>query len=263
MCSSARGPRSTDWIGCSTSRGRDGRAPSPRSRSRRVMVRTLETTPGDATQWSTRSMAREVGLTESAVLRIWKAFGLRPDRRQTWKLSRNPQFIDPVRDIVGLYPNPLERGRAVRRSGVPDPGGGPHRADPADAARCPQRATHQYKRAGTSRRYAALDITHREGHRGAARPPPRDRVSEVPADHRPRSPRPRRLHLVLDNSSTPQGNANGWPRAVAHCSRPRPAPALRASGVVDACGGQRASFLVRCGGSASDPVQGLIVERLP
>jgi hypothetical protein len=107
-----------------------------------LIVRTLETTPGDATQWSTRSMAREVGLTQSAVLRIWKAFGLQPHRRQTWKLSKDPQFIDPVRDVVGLYPNPPERGRAVPRSRVPDPGGGPHRADPADAARHPQRASH-------------------------------------------------------------------------------------------------------------------------
>ena len=74
-----------------------------------VIVKTLETTPKDATHWSTRSMAREVGLTQSAVLRIWKAFGLQPHRQQTWKLSRDPQFIDKVRDVVGLYLDPPER----------------------------------------------------------------------------------------------------------------------------------------------------------
>jgi len=74
-----------------------------------VIVRTLETAPKDATHWSTRSMAREVGLTQSAVLRIWKAFGLQPHRTETWKLSKDPQFIAKVRDVVGLYLNPPER----------------------------------------------------------------------------------------------------------------------------------------------------------
>ena len=74
-----------------------------------VIVKTLETTPTDATHWSTRSMAREVGLTQSAVLRIWRAFGLPPHRQDTWKLSMDPQFIDKVRDVVGLYLNPPER----------------------------------------------------------------------------------------------------------------------------------------------------------
>src|SRR3954447_20385548 len=59
-----------------------------------VIIKTLETTPKDATHWSTRSMAREVGLTQSAVLRIWRAFGLQPHRQETWKLSKDPQFID-------------------------------------------------------------------------------------------------------------------------------------------------------------------------
>jgi hypothetical protein len=74
-----------------------------------VIVKTLESTPRDATHWSTRSMAREVSLTQSAVHRIWKAFGLAPHRQETWKLSKDPQFIDKVRDVVGLYLNPPER----------------------------------------------------------------------------------------------------------------------------------------------------------
>jgi transposase len=74
-----------------------------------VVVRTLETTPKDATHWSTRSLAREVGLTQNAVLRIWQAFGLQPHRQESWKLSKDPHFIDKVRDVVGLYLNPPER----------------------------------------------------------------------------------------------------------------------------------------------------------
>jgi transposase len=74
-----------------------------------VVVKTLETSPRDATHWSTRSMAREVGLTQSAVLRIWRAFGLQPHRQQTWKLSSDPLFIEKVRGVVGLYLNPPER----------------------------------------------------------------------------------------------------------------------------------------------------------
>jgi transposase len=60
-----------------------------------VIVKTLETTPKDATHWSTRSMAREVGLTQSAVLRIWRAFGLQPHRQETWKLSKDPARAAP------------------------------------------------------------------------------------------------------------------------------------------------------------------------
>ena len=74
-----------------------------------VIVKTLETTPKDATHWSTRSMAAEVGLNQTAVHRIWKAFGLQPHRQDTWKLSKDPQFIDKVRDVVGLYLDPPER----------------------------------------------------------------------------------------------------------------------------------------------------------
>src|SRR3954470_11363478 len=67
-----------------------------------VIVKTLETTPKDATHWSTRSMAKETGLTQSAVSRIWRAFGLQPHRQETWKLSKDPLFIAKVRDVVGL-----------------------------------------------------------------------------------------------------------------------------------------------------------------
>lgn len=76
----------------------------------KMVVRTLESAPpkGD-THWSTRSMARETGMSPSTVSRIWRAVGLKPHQVETWKLSADPQFIDRVRDIVGLYLDPPER----------------------------------------------------------------------------------------------------------------------------------------------------------
>jgi transposase len=75
-----------------------------------VIVATLEQPPPDHdTHWSTRSMARPTGMNQTAISRIWRAFGLKPHLEQTWKLSADPQFIDKVRDIVGLYLDPPER----------------------------------------------------------------------------------------------------------------------------------------------------------
>src|SRR3989304_1192435 len=68
-----------------------------------------ETTPRDATHWSTRSLARRCGMSQSAVSRIWRAFALQPHRSETFKLSRDPLFVEKVRDIVGLYLNPPDR----------------------------------------------------------------------------------------------------------------------------------------------------------
>ena len=187
-----------------------------------VVVKTLETTPRDATHWSTRSMAREVGLTQSAVQRIWKAFGLQPHRQDTWKLSRDPLFIDKVRDVVGLYLNPPERAvvlcvdeksqiQALDRTAPILP----------LLPGTPERATHDYKRAGTSSLYAALDLTTGKVI-GALHSRHRaiefkqflatlDR--EVPAELA--------VHLVLDNSSTHKTPAiQRWltahPRFVLH-----------------------------------------------
>ncbi|PYM84331.1 MAG: hypothetical protein DME09_08745 [Candidatus Rokuibacteriota bacterium] len=69
----------------------------------RVMRLTLETAPRDATHWSTRALARRCGLSQTAVSRIWRAFALQPHRVETFKLSKDPLFIEKVRDIVGLY----------------------------------------------------------------------------------------------------------------------------------------------------------------
>ncbi len=187
-----------------------------------VIVRTLETTPKDATHWSTRSMAREVGLTQSAVLRIWRAFGLQPHRVETWKLSRDPQFIDKVRDVVGLYLDPPERAvvlcvdeksqiQALDRTAPILP----------MLPGTPERATHDYKRSGTSSLYAALNITSGEV---IGRLHSRHRAIEfkkflVTLDRE--VPAELEIHLVLDNSSTHKTPAiQRWlaahPRFVLH-----------------------------------------------
>ena len=73
-----------------------------------MIVKTLEEQPRDATHWSTRSMAQATGMSQTAVSRIWRAFGLKPHQTEAFKLSPDPQFIDKVSDIVGLYLNPPE-----------------------------------------------------------------------------------------------------------------------------------------------------------
>ena len=72
----------------------------------RVVTLTLETTPEDATHWSTRDMARRTGMSQSTVSRIWRAFMLKPHRSETFKISKDPLFIEKVRDIVGLSQPP-------------------------------------------------------------------------------------------------------------------------------------------------------------
>jgi transposase len=187
-----------------------------------VIVKTLESTPKNATHWSTRSMAAEVGLTQTAVHRIWKAFGLQPHRQETWKLSKDPQFVDKVRDVVGLYLDPPERAvvlcvdeksqiQALDRTAPILP----------MLPGVPQRATHDYKRSGTSSLYAALDIASGQV------------ISSLHARHRAvefkkflqtidsEVPEHLDVHVVLDNASTHKTPAiKKWllahPRFVLH-----------------------------------------------
>jgi hypothetical protein len=75
-----------------------------------IIVDTLQRKPPDeATHWSTRSMAKHAQVSQTMVSRVWRAFGLKPHLTDTWKLSNDPQFVDKVRDIVGLYLDPPER----------------------------------------------------------------------------------------------------------------------------------------------------------
>jgi transposase len=187
-----------------------------------VITRTLETTPKDATHWSTRSLAAELGLSQSAVSRIWRAFGLAPHRQDSWKLSKDPQFIDKVRDVVGLYLDPPEAAvvlcvdektqiQALDRTAPIFP----------MMPGTPARASHDYRRAGTSSLYAALDIASgtvigslHARHRAIEFKNFLIKIDrEVPAEFD--------VHVVLDNASTHKTPAvKRWllahPRFVLH-----------------------------------------------
>jgi transposase len=122
-------------------RGLDGLQDEPRpgkprtisdEQVERVIVKTLEEQPKDATHWSTRSMAQASGMSQSAVSRIWRAFGLKPQQTEACKLSPDPRFIDKVRDIVGLYLNPPEAAVVLcLDEKSQDPGARADGADPA------------------------------------------------------------------------------------------------------------------------------------
>src|ERR671936_1920369 len=167
-----------------------------------VIVKTLEETPADATHWSTRSMARATGMSQTAISRIWRAFGLKPHLVDTWKLSTDPQFIDKVRDIVGLYLNPPEHAVVLcvdEKTSVQ----AVDRTQPVLPLRpgLPERRTHDYIRHGTTSLFAALDaatgqVVH-QTHR-------RHRATEfrkflAAIDHA--VPAELDVHVVIDNAS--------------------------------------------------------------
>jgi transposase len=169
----------------------------------RVITLTLEAKPDDATHWSTRLMAQRTGMSQSAISRIWRAFGLQPHRSETFKLSKDPLFIEKVRDIVGLYLNPPDRALILcvdEKSQIQ----ALDRTAPLLPMRPGQveRRTHDYVRHGTTSLFAALDT---KTGRVLAACQPRQRSAEfrrflnhieanVPPDLD--------VHLILDNSST-------------------------------------------------------------
>jgi transposase len=125
----------------------------------RAIATTLESTPRDATHWSTRGLAKHEGLSQSAVARIWKAFALQPHRTETFKLSKDPLFIDKVRDIVGLYLHPPDRALVLcvdEKTQIQ----ALDRTAPLLPLRpgLPARRTHDYVRHGTTSLFAALDV---------------------------------------------------------------------------------------------------------
>lgn len=170
----------------------------------KIVVDTLEhAPPGEATHWSTRDMAKHVGVSQSTVSRVWRTFGLKPHLEQTWKLSSDPQFIDKVRDIVGLYLDPPERAvvlcvdeksqiQALERT----------RPILPLLPTTPARATHDYIRNGTVDLFAALDVAtgrvHTQLHSRHRAIEFREFLNhlnrQVPDDFD--------VHLILDNYST-------------------------------------------------------------
>ncbi len=192
------------------------RAGAPRSitdeQVERVVRATLETLPEHGTHWSTRQMAKKMGLSQTAIVRIWRAFGLQPHRVQSFKLSPDPLFIEKVRDIVGLYLNPPERAvvlcvdeksqvQALERTQAILP----------LAPGVPARQTHDYRRHGVTSLFAALDVAsgvvisdcyRRHRHQEFLRF--LRRIDEsVPAELD--------VHLVLDNYGTHKvAKVKGW-----------------------------------------------------
>ena len=141
----------------------DSRPGTPRkitdAKVEEAVTQTLESLPPAATHWSTRSLAQRVGLSQSAVVRIWHSFGLQPHRSETFKLSTDPWLVEKVRDIVGLYLNPPEHAIVLcvdEKSQVQ----ALDRTQPILPLRpgLPEQRTNDYERHGTTSLFAALDI---------------------------------------------------------------------------------------------------------
>jgi transposase len=167
-----------------------------------VIVKTLETLPQGETHWSTRTMAKKAGMSHAMIGRIWRTFGLKPHITRSFKLSPDPQLVDKIRDVVGLYLNPpnnavvfsfdeksqiqaLERAQPIL---------------PMDIGQ-PERRTHNYLRNGTLDLFAAINIATgkvlarcKKQHRA------QDFVAflgEIEGSVEPK----REIHVILDNLS--------------------------------------------------------------
>jgi transposase len=169
----------------------------------RILRTTLESTPSDATHWSTRDLAKRIGVSQSTVSRVWRAFNLQPHRVKTFRLSNDPLFIEKVRDIVGLYMNPPNHAVVLcvdEKSQIQ----ALERTQPLLPMRPgqPQRRTHDYLGHGTTTLFAALDVATGEvlgecyrRHRSLEFRRFLKQIDEaVPADLD--------VHLILDNYAT-------------------------------------------------------------
>jgi transposase len=168
-----------------------------------VIVKTLEEKPADATHWSTRSMAKAMGMSQTSISLIWRAFGLQPHRAESFKLSTDPLFIEKVRDVVGLYLDPPERAVVLCMD---------EKSQIQALARfqpvlpmllgTPERRSHDYVRHGTTSLFAALEVATgqvigslRRRHRASEFRAFLERIdAEVPDDLA--------VHLILDNYAT-------------------------------------------------------------
>jgi transposase len=168
-----------------------------------VIVRTLETMPRNATHWSVRSMAAATGHSPTSIFRIWSTFQLQPHRSETFKLSTDPQFVEKVRDIVGLYLNPPDKALVLcvdEKSQIQ----ALDRTQPLLPMRPGQveRRTHDYARHGTTTLFAALDAATgrvmaecRARHRSVEFRSFLDHIDENVPKHLD-------VHLIVDNYGT-------------------------------------------------------------
>jgi transposase len=169
----------------------------------KVVIKTLESTPRAETHWSTRGLAKATGLSRMTISRIWRAFGLQPHRRDTFKLSPDPLLIEKVRDIVGLYINPPDHALVFcvdEKSQIQ----ALDRTQPLLPMQPGQleRGTHDYKRNGTTSLFAALELKTsrvigqlRRRHRAVEFREFLDAIeNQVPAGLE--------IHLIMDNYGT-------------------------------------------------------------
>lgn len=168
-----------------------------------VVRKTLEEKPEAATHWSTRKMAKETGLSQTSVSKIWRAFQLQPHRCESFTLSKDPYFVEKVRDVVGLYMSPPDNALVFcvdEKSQIQ----ALERSQPILPLRpgSPEKQTHDYYRHGTTSLFAALDVA-----TGRV-------ISSLKERHRSREflaflkqierevPKELDVHLVLDNYAT-------------------------------------------------------------
>lgn len=176
-----------------------------------IIVKTLEEKPSHATQWSTRGMAEACGVSPSSVHRIWRAYCLQPHRTETFKLSADPQFVEKVRDIVGLYLNPPEKALVVcvdEKSQIQ----ALDRTQPLLPMRPGQaeRRAHDYERHGTTTLFAGFiaGVTAKTNVKpgtviGKCMPRHRAREFRIFLDEIERNvPRGLDIHVVMDNASS-------------------------------------------------------------
>lgn len=181
---------------------RGGRKPNTRLATK-IVEYTTQRQPKNATHWSTNSLARELGVSQSRVSRVWRANGLKPHLTRTFKVSNDPRFVEKLIDVVGLYLNPPEHAlvlcadeksqiQALDRT---QPG------LPLKKGRCGT-MTHDYKRNGTTTLFAALEMT--EG-RLIGTCMPRHRHQEWIKFLKlidQETPEDLDLHLIVDNYAT-------------------------------------------------------------
>jgi len=168
-----------------------------------VVVDTLESAPADATHWSTRSLAAKHGISHQSVAEIWRAFGLKPWRQDEFKISPDPQLVEKIRDLVGLYMNPPVNAAVFAVDEKPQIQALNRTAPTLPMLpTTPQRATHDYQRNGTIDLFAALDMATgkvitdlRPNHSSEQFVRFLNKINrEVPADLD--------VHVILDNLST-------------------------------------------------------------
>lgn len=173
------------------------------ARVKQIVETTLQTTPKDATHWSTRTLGRQLGVSHMTVARVWDSHGLQPHRTKTFKLSRDKQFVEKLTDVVGLYLNPPDKAlvlcvdeksqiQALDRT---QPG------LPMKPGRCGT-MTHDYVRNGTTTLFAALDVIQGKVIGGCFDRHRHEEFLRFLRQVDRETPPERQLHLIVDNYAT-------------------------------------------------------------